>query len=138
MLQKIKLFLLSLSSLFVLGIPALAPVATSAYTQADINNCVAQGTNFEFNANTGECTNTSLDQGTNVNDLIRKILNILSVLVGIVAVIMIIIGGFRYITSGGSAEKVKGARDTILYALIGLVIVALAQIIVQFVLKNVK
>jgi hypothetical protein len=49
---------------------------------------------------------------------------------------MIIIGGFRYITSGGKQESVTSAKNTILYAIIGLVIVALAQIIVRFVLSN--
>jgi hypothetical protein len=56
--------------------------------------------------------------------------------VGIIAVIMIVYGGFRYITSGGDATKVTSARNTILYAIIGLIIVALAQFIVKFVLKK--
>jgi TRAP-type C4-dicarboxylate transport system permease small subunit len=68
--------------------------------------------------------------------MIKKIINILSVIVGVVAVIMIIIGGFRYITSGGSSDKVTGAKNTILYAIIGLIIVALAQVIVRFVLNK--
>ena len=49
---------------------------------------------------------------------------------------MIIWGGFKYITSGGAQDKVKGAKDTLLYAIIGLIIVALAQVIVRFVLSN--
>ena len=72
-----------------------------------------------------------------VNATIKTIINLLSVIVGIVAVVMLIIGGFRYITSGGAAEKVTSAKNTIIYALIGLVIVALAQVIVRFVLSNV-
>jgi hypothetical protein len=49
-------------------------------------------------------------------------------------VIMIIVGGFRYITSGGNDASVTAAKNTILYAIIGLVVVALAQIIVRFTL----
>jgi hypothetical protein len=49
---------------------------------------------------------------------------------------MIIVAGFRYITSGGKQESVTGAKNTILYAVIGLIIVALAQIIVRFVLNK--
>ena len=47
---------------------------------------------------------------------------------------MIIVGGFKYITSGGNDGNVSTAKNTILYAVIGLVIVALAQIIVRYVL----
>ena len=57
-------------------------------------------------------------------------------MVGIVAVIMIIVGGFKYITSGGESSKVSGAQSTILYAVVGLVVVVLAQIIVHFVLNK--
>jgi cytochrome bd-type quinol oxidase subunit 2 len=71
-----------------------------------------------------------------VDDTIKTVINLLSIAVGVVAVIMIIIGGLRYITSAGSPEQAKGARNTILYAIIGLVIVAMAQVIVRFVLKN--
>jgi uncharacterized membrane protein len=63
-------------------------------------------------------------------------INILSVVVGVIAVIMIIVGGFRYITSGGASEKVTSAKNTIMYAVIGLIIVALSQVIVQFVLDQ--
>jgi hypothetical protein len=71
-----------------------------------------------------------------IGDTVRTIVNTLSLFAGAIAVIMIIIGGFRYITSGGKEEGVKSAKNTILYAIIGLVVVGLAQIIVHFVLNN--
>jgi hypothetical protein len=74
----------------------------------------------------------------NINNTITRLINILSAAVGIVAVVMIIIGGLRYITSGGAAEKVTGAKNILLYAVIGLVIVALAQVIVHFVIQKAK
>jgi hypothetical protein len=49
---------------------------------------------------------------------------------------MIVVGGFRYVTSAGDSTKVGSAKNTILYALIGLIIVALAQIVVRFVLSK--
>ena len=58
-------------------------------------------------------------------------------MVGIVAVVMIIIGGLRYITSGGNDTNVASAKNTLLYAIIGLIIVSLAQLIVRFVLNKV-
>jgi hypothetical protein len=49
---------------------------------------------------------------------------------------MIIIGGLKYITSGGESSNVSGAKNTIIYAIVGLIVVALAQFIVHFVLAN--
>jgi hypothetical protein len=75
--------------------------------------------------------------GKALNTTVRAILNILSVIVGVAAVIMIILSGLRYITSGGDASKVGAAKSSLIYALIGLVIVALAQVIVHFVFAKV-
>jgi uncharacterized membrane protein len=69
-----------------------------------------------------------------VSGLLRTVINVFSWIVGVIAVIMIIVGGLKYITSGGDSGNVSSAKNTILYALVGLVIVALAQFIVRFVL----
>lgn len=68
--------------------------------------------------------------------LIETIVDIFSLVVGIVAVIMIIIGGMKYVLSSGDSSNVTSAKNTILYAIVGLVIVALAQVIVVFVLNQ--
>lgn len=81
----------------------------------------------------GTCGGTA---DTDVNGILSTVINIFSLIVGVTAVIMIIVAGLRYITSGGDAANTKAARDTILYAVIGLVIVALAQVIVRFVLTQ--
>jgi hypothetical protein len=83
-------------------------------------------------SNQTDCTGSN----TEVNKLIKTVINLLSIFGGIAAVVMIIIGGLRYVTSSGAPEKVSGAKNTILYALIGLVIIALAQVIVRFVLQK--
>ena len=70
--------------------------------------------------------------------LVRRIINIFSIVVGSVSVIMIIIGGFRYIISGGDSAGVSAAKNTILYAIVGLVIVLFSQIIIRFVISNFK
>jgi cytochrome bd-type quinol oxidase subunit 2 len=71
-----------------------------------------------------------------IGNTLRTVVNVITVFAGAIAVIMIIVGGLRYITSGGNSEGTKSARNTILYAVVGLIIVALAQIIVHFVLNN--
>lgn len=72
-----------------------------------------------------------------INALITAVINIFSLVVGVISVIMIIIGGLKYITSGGDSGNVTNAKNTILYAIIGLVIVALAQVIVRFVIERI-
>lgn len=71
-----------------------------------------------------------------LDDTVKTIINLLSIIVGIAAIIMIIYAGLKYITSAGEAEKIKSAKAALLYAIIGLVIVALAQTIVHFVLTE--
>ncbi len=104
---------------------------------ADCANPASAKEALQCGANNG--TNTpqnSTAAANSLNKTIGDIINVLSVVVGVIAVIMIIVAGLRYITSGGKQESVTGAKNTILYAVIGLVVVALAQIIVHFVLNN--
>ncbi len=75
---------------------------------------------------------------SNLNDGVKWIINGIITVVGVVAVIMIILGGINYATSQGDAAKVKKGKDTILYGIIGLVIVILAFAIVNFVLGALK
>ncbi len=80
----------------------------------------------------------SCSGGADVNKVLTGVINVLSAIIGVVAVIMIIISGLRYITSGGDGQKVASAKNTLIYSLVGLVIVALAQLIVHFVLGKTK
>lgn len=73
---------------------------------------------------------------TNLTTFIQTIINVLLFVIGAVAVIMIIIGGIRYVVSGGDQAAVTGAKNTILYSVIGLVVALLAYAIVNFVLDN--
>jgi len=64
---------------------------------------------------------------------VSTITNLLSLVVGGASVIMIIFGGFKFITSGGNADKTKAATKTITYALVGLAVVVMAQFLVNYV-----
>ena len=66
----------------------------------------------------------------------KQITNMILYIVGIVAVIMLIIGGIRYVVSGGDSKKVTDAKNTVLYAIIGLVIAVFAYAIVNFVISS--
>jgi len=104
--------------------------------QQQINNGLCAGSNLQFTTDPGQCQAATTDASDKINSIVHTIVNILSAVVGIVAVIMIIVGGFRYITSGGNDTSVTSAKNTILYAIIGLVVVALAQLIVRFTLSK--
>ena len=65
----------------------------------------------------------------------KQVTNTILYIVGIIAVIMLIIGGIRYVLSGGDSKKVTDAKNTVLYAIIGLVIAFLAFAIVNFVIS---
>lgn len=66
----------------------------------------------------------------------RQVTNVILYIVGIVAVIMLIVGGIRYVISGGDSKKVTDAKNTVLYAIIGLVICFFAFAIVNFVISS--
>jgi DNA invertase Pin-like site-specific DNA recombinase len=79
------------------------------------------------------CTKAS---GTDVNKVIKTVINVFSTVIGVVAVIMIMVAGFKYVTSSGDSSKTASAKNTLIYALIGLLIVVLAQTIVKTVLSK--
>lgn len=82
--------------------------------------------------------NSITPSGTNTNltDLLQLIINSLIGIVGVAAVIMLVIGGFRYVFSQGNEKSVNAAKDTILYAIIGIVVAILAFAIVNFVIGS--
>jgi type IV secretory pathway VirB2 component (pilin) len=57
---------------------------------------------------------------------------------GIVAVIVIVVGGIRYTTANGDPGKIKAGKDTILYAIVGIVVIIMATAITQFVGQEIK
>jgi type IV secretory pathway VirB2 component (pilin) len=71
--------------------------------------------------------------GSSVTGTIKNITNLLLFVLGAIAVVMVIVGGIRYATSAGDATAVKGAKDTIMYSIIGLVVAFAAYAIVNFV-----
>ncbi|MEX0749021.1 MAG: hypothetical protein WD467_02010 [Candidatus Saccharimonadales bacterium] len=85
----------------------------------------------QHNPNRAECE--SADQNA-VLGIIDTITDLLLWVMGIGAVVVIIVAGFIYTTSGGSPDRTKRAREAIIYSLVGVVVAAAAKIIVQFAL----
>lgn len=133
MLKKIKSLAIKLAVASALLVPSLAPATVGAQSP-NIQDQLCGGAETLQVGNPQDCTDPEAEDS--VNRLIRTVINVISVIVGVVAVIMIIWGGFKYITSGGDSGNISAAKNTILFAIVGLIIVALAQIIVRFVLSR--
>lgn len=71
-----------------------------------------------------------------VGGTFSTITNVLLFIIGAVAVIMIVIGGMRYVLSGGDSSQITAAKNTILYAIIGIVVAILAYAAVNFVIGS--
>lgn len=71
------------------------------------------------------------------NSLVKDVVNIILWIVGILSVIMLVWGGIKYTTSAGDSNKVTSAKNTIIYAVIGLIIAILAYAIVNFVIEKI-
>lgn len=133
-IRKFQFVIALISSMFVLAVPALAlaaPTTTPATGPVAGSNydAVCQGVGLTG----GDCAK---DAEPAIDGIVKAVINVFSVVVGVAAVIMILVGGFKYITSSGDSNSINGAKNTILYAIVGLVVVALAQIIVQFTLRR--
>ncbi len=87
----------------------------------------------------GATSARGVDQPTELfgdGGMFQKVSNILLYIIGAVSVIMIIFGGFRYVTSGGNSDNITTAKNTILYAIVGIVVALLAYAAVQFVITS--
>lgn len=133
--QKIKYILASSALLFasVFGLLALSPSTAYAglFDGAKSEACAGA----EVKPASGP--NCSGDDKRALSTTIQNGIDLVSAIVGFIAVVMIIIGGIRFVVSNGDSAKVTTARNTIIYALIGLILVAFSQIIVKFVLARI-
>ncbi len=80
---------------------------------------------------------TCADTGGQISTLVQTGIRILQIIAGVMAVIYIIIAGLRYITSNGDSGKISSAKNAIIFACIGIAVVALSEVIIQFVLNRV-
>ncbi len=142
MIKSIKRHFLTLVAVLSFMAPVAVPVTVYAGepepagtsvtpSSGNLTGSFCSGVDLSLNESS-TCNTTNAD--TNINNAVKLGLNLFSAIVGIISVVMIIVGGIRYITSGGDSGKVTSAQNTVLYAVIGLVVVALAQVIVKFVL----
>ena len=105
----------------LIGMTVLLPLVAGALN-------INEGMNEMGNA-AGFSTTTSLPTA------IGRIINIVLSVLGLIATIFIIIAGFQWMTSGGSEEKIKTGKQTIVWAIIGMAFIFFSYAIVEFILK---
>jgi hypothetical protein len=138
MIQRIKNYVMTAATVLMVAVPGALSITMATSVSADncagVPSAIAGGA---ANASGGSVACGATDNTTStVQNLAKEIVNIFSIIVGAASVVMIIYGGFRYITSGGDSSRVGNAKNTLIYAVVGLIIVALAQVIVQFVISK--
>lgn len=130
------------SAILLIGLMSALPLAT-AHAIAALPEASVLAAGTPSAAKSAACTGIGLtgnggcgDAGVAINSIIASGVNIFATVIGVVAVIMIMVGGLRYITSGGDPSKIASAKNTLIYAIVGLVVAALAEVIVHFVLTH--
>lgn len=138
MIKKLKNLAVILISILALMAPSLM-FAGESYAANGCNNNVVSAINSGINAthsNTGGAACGTSGVQTGIKKVVGLVISVFSYVVGAISVIMIIYAGFRYVTSGGNSEGTTGARNTLIFAVIGLVVAILAQLVVHLVLNS--
>ena len=116
---------------FAFALVAVFSPLTPTASAADCDNGISGGVSSGINCAQGEGVPTDLfGEGS----IFTTVVNVLLFVIGAISVIMLIIGGIRYTTSAGDSGAVTGAKNTIMYAIIGLVVAFLAFAVVNWVL----
>jgi hypothetical protein len=131
MKQKVTLFI---TSLFI-SLQILLSVLTPAVHAVNVTNpvCGSGGGSSAVCQDAGTAGNPLLGP----DGIITKVVQFLTFLIGLTAVIVIIIAGLRLITGGSNPDSISRARNTIIYAIVGLAVAAFSQAIVSLVLSKV-
>lgn len=83
------------------------------------------------------CEENKQETVSGTNGILYRVTQLISAIAGVVAVITMIVGGFMYVLSNGDAAKAATARNTLIYAAVGLVVIILSQSIITFVVNRI-
>mgnify|MGYP001020629602 CR=1 FL=1 len=119
----------------LLAVPLIALGLVATATPMQVSAACSAGDKVSGIDEGADCAGSN-QQPTGLRATIEIVTRVLLFIIGAVSVIMIIIGGLRYVISNGDSSQVTSAKNTILYAVVGLVIALLAYAIVNFVLQS--
>lgn len=117
-MKFLSAILISMFSLVMLSVPLVETSVYAACNPAD-STCID--------------VSSLPNQNPNTSNIVATILNIFFVIIGSISVLMVTIAGFKFITSSGKPEEVAKAKDTILYAGVGIIVCVMAVTIVSFI-----
>lgn len=124
----------------ILGILAAAIIGVSLFMPgmcfADYNEDYCRSLPTEEIKKANGCGASDVEEV--LGDKVKQPINVLLYITGVLAVVMIIYGGFTYMTSAGDAAKVHKGKTILIYSIVGLIIAILAYAIVNFVIMQVK
>lgn len=121
------------AGLIITGIATAIVLSAGSAMALDITNISGNDNPAQAGAETAKA-NGMPSELVGVDGVFNNLTNTVLYAVGIISVIMLIYGGLRYVLSGGDASKVTAAKNTIIYAIIGLIIAILAYAIINFVI----
>jgi len=127
--------LVVLSGVFTVQLLNVPQASAQLFKDATSEAC--KGTQLS-GATSGSAADCVPSERQRIDNTIKTAVNLLSLIVAIAAVVVIIVNGFRFVVSGGDSNSVGNAKKGIIYAVVGLIVVALAQFIVRFVLSRVS
>ena len=119
--------------IILLGFLAVTSLIASTPAQGAVN---VWGDSRADNPTASICVSQGAAADQNVNSIIKVITSTLLFILGVVAIIMIIISGIKYVTSSGDASKIASAKNTLMYSIVGLIVAIASYAIVEFVLSK--
>jgi hypothetical protein len=132
MIEKIKQKFATIIMIMAIATPvALMPFTASATADGDKSYGLSG-----FNVDIGK-TEPGEDAAENIKSSISQVINIVLGFLGVIAVVIIIYAGFKWMTAGGNEDAVGESKKMIIQAIIGLVIIFLAWVIANFVIQQI-
>lgn len=132
-----KTSLTKIISLLAISWLVVLPAAASAFDPFQQVDCSGDNnTSTVCNSQTGGSGSNAQNPLTGPGGKLEAITSIIAYIAGVAAIIIIIVSAIRFITAGGDSGKAASARSTLTGALIGLAIIVLAKVLIDFVLSK--
>lgn len=133
-MKYIKIFIAVLSLTVIISIASAAANGLNNIPRVNIlaDSFVGDACNGLTNITSSGCSKGS----DTVKSVAKAVVTVMSIIIGVIAVIMILIAGIRFVTAGGDSNRVASAKNTLIYAIIGLFIAVIAQLIIHYVLST--
>lgn len=132
-MKKIINKILNSAGMLAFAIASVGVISLGAAVPANAQNCDAGELSIQSGANCGQGNGQPANLFDGDDSMFKRITDVMLFIIGAISVIMLIVGGIRYVVSGGDQGAVQSAKNTILYAIVGIIVAILAYAVVNFV-----